>query len=159
MKVPFLFVLFLCLLAAASPLPAQQVLRGRAVKILDGDTFDLLTAAGTFRIRLNGIDCPEKGQPYSRKATDALGRLCQGQELTVRFRSKDRNGRVLGDVFTPADNWLNLRLVEEGWAWHFKRYSSNRQLAAAETAARRRRAGLWQDRNPIAPWDWRRGKR
>ncbi|MFN4286637.1 MAG: thermonuclease family protein [Lacibacter sp.] len=153
--------LFLAVLIAAAPtlLQAQRTLTGRAVKIIDGDTFDLLVGTTTYRIRLQGIDCPERGQPYSRRATEALGNWCRMGPLTVRYGSKDRNGRILGDVYTANGTWINLKLVEEGWAWHFTKYSSDGRLRRAEAAARSARRGLWQQGNAVAPWDWRRGKR
>ena len=155
------FVLFFLLLAGlAGNAPAQtRQLSGRAVKIIDGDTFDLLVGTTTWRIRLNGIDCPEKKQPYGAKATAALGRWCREAPLVVRYKRKDRNGRILGDVYTKSGTWINQQLVEEGMAWHFKQYSTDRRLAAAEQKARSRKAGLWQQPYPVAPWLWRKGTR
>lgn len=151
--------LFLCFLLTAPLLQAQQTLTGRAVKIIDGDTFDLLVGTTTYRVRLQGIDCPERGQPYSRRATDALGSWCRTGVLTVRYRRKDRNNRIVGDVYTAAGSWINLKLVEEGWAWHFTKYSSDGRLRRAEAAARTAQLGLWQQGGAVAPWDWRRGVR
>lgn len=155
------FVLFFLMLAGlAGNAPAQtRQLSGRAVKIIDGDTFDLLVGTTTWRIRLNGIDCPEKKQPYAAQATAALGRWCREAPLVVKYKSKDRNGRILGDVYTKSGTWINQQLVEEGMAWHFKQYSTDRRLAAAEQRARSKRAGLWQQGNPVAPWLWRNGIR
>ena len=154
----FLLVLLVAGMICTTAAQPRQ-LTGKAVKIMDGDTFDLLVGTTTWRIRLNGIDCPEKKQPYSAQATAALRRWCSDEPLVVRYRSKDRNGRILGDVYTKSGTWVNLRLVEEGMAWHFKQYSTDRQLAAAEQRARSRKTGLWQQGNAIAPWLWRKGKR
>jgi endonuclease YncB( thermonuclease family) len=155
------FLLIVLLVAGVyAPAPAQsKQLTGKAVKIIDGDTFDLLVGTTTFRVRLQGIDCPEKKQPYSAQATAALGRWCGTGPLVVRYSSKDRSGRILGDVYTRSGTWVNLELVKQGMAWHFKKYSSDRQLAAAEQDARKRSVGLWQQRNPVAPWLWRKGVR
>lgn len=147
------------LLLVVQGLQAQQSLTGRAVKIIDGDTFDLLVGSTTYRVRLLGIDCPERGQPYSRRATEALGNWCRTGTLTVRYRSSDRNKRIVGDVYTAAGAWINLKLVADGWAWHYSKYSLDSRLRRAEAAARRHRKGLWQQSHAVAPWQWRRGTR
>lgn len=155
-----LFVLLLFCNTVTLSLHAQRILTGRAVKIVDGDTFDLLAGGTVYRIRLQGIDCPERGQPYYRQATQALGRWCNYAPLRVVYRGKDRNGRILGDVYTANGNYINLKLIEEGMAWHFTRYSSSRQMALAERSARGRKVGLWSMPQPVAPWIWRsRGKK
>ncbi len=137
----------------------EQTLSGKAIKIVDGDTFDLLAGTVTYRIRLNGIDTPEKGQDFYQNAKTALGNWCRNQTLRVTYKSKDRNGRLIGDVYTSFGAWVNVKLVEEGMAWHFKKYSSDKTLAVAEIKARNLKLGLWTMKNVIAPWDWRKGKR
>jgi endonuclease YncB( thermonuclease family) len=131
-----------------------STLTGKAVKIIDGDTFDLLSNGTVYRIRLNGIDCPERGQAYYQQAKQALASYCANAVLTVKYKSKDRNGRLLGDVFVNGKH-VNLWLVQQGYAWHFKKYSSDAQLAGAETAARNAKRGLWKESSAIAPWEWR----
>lgn len=138
---------------------SETILTGRAIKIVDGDTFDLLVGTIKYRIRLNGIDTPERGQPFYKNAKAALGNWCLLQPLTVKYKSKDRNGRLIADVFTTTGININLKLVEEGMAWHFKKYSSDKVLAAAEIKARNQKLGLWKMSHAIAPWEWRKGKR
>ncbi|MBA4446877.1 thermonuclease family protein, partial [Cylindrospermopsis raciborskii CS-506_C] len=129
-----LFVFFLSL--------QSTTLSGKAVKIIDGDTFDLLSNGNLYRVRLNGIDCPERGQAYYREAKAALGKFCNNRTITVTYRSKDRNGRLLGDVYA-GNQYINLLLVQQGYAWHFKKYSTDVRLAKAETEARAVKKGLW----------------
>jgi len=148
--------MMLLLWVGLQPLQAQRSLTGRAVKMVDGDTFDLLAGGTVYRIRLAGIDCPERGQPYYREAKDALGSWCALGTLKVVYSSKDRNGRIVGDIYTTGGNYINQKLVEEGMAWHYTKYSSDQKLAAAERAARQGRRGLWKEAAPMAPWDWRR---
>jgi endonuclease YncB( thermonuclease family) len=131
-----------------------NTLSGKAVKIIDGDTFDILSNGSLYRVRLNGIDCPESGQPYYREAKAALGNFCNNRTITVTYRSKDRNGRLLGDVYA-GNQYINLLLVQKGYAWHFKKYSTDVRLAKAETEARATKRGLWAVGNAIAPWVWR----
>ncbi len=130
-------------------------IKGRVVRIIDGDTFDFLSGSTVYRIRLAGIDCPEKGQPFGSRAKEELGKWCAGKHLIVKYTLKDRNGRLIGDVYSSNNEWLNYQMVQTGFAWHFKKYSSSRQLAEAEVYARTKRVGLWKDPDPVAPWLWR----
>jgi endonuclease YncB( thermonuclease family) len=144
-------MLFVFLLFSFIP-PAT--LTGKAVKIIDGDTFDLLSNGTMYRIRLNGIDCPERGQAYYQQAKEALAKACAGSVLTVKYSSRDRNGRILGEVLVNGRS-VNLLLVQQGYAWHYKKYSKDAQLAKSETIARLAKLGLWKEGNAIAPWEWR----
>lgn len=137
------------------PFNIECTLSGKAIKIVDGDTFDLLVGSITYRIRLSGIDTPERGQDFYQKAKEALSNYCRNQILTIKYSSKDRNGRLIADVYTSTGTWINLKLVEEGMAWHFKKYSTDKILAAAEIKARNQKIGLWVMSNAIAPWYWR----
>lgn len=139
-------------------------LQGKMVKVLDGDTFDLLTdprarqgTAETVRVRLDGIDCPEKNQPYGKEATQYLTDQISGKSLRVTGTKKDRDGRLIGTVFVAQKN-VNQSLVHNGLAWHFTKYSKDSTLANLERDARRRRVGLWADAQPVAPWEWRKKK-
>ncbi|WP_205622665.1 thermonuclease family protein [Haliea salexigens] len=129
-------------------------LSGTVVRIADGDTLTLLDATNTqHKIRLHGIDTPERRQPYGNAAREAL---VAGQHIGVVIQDTDRYGRTVGTVYRNGMN-VNLRLVEKGWAWRYERYARNdRELAQAQREARAARRGLWQDSHPIAPWEWRR---
>lgn len=141
--------------------PGQTTITGKAIKIIDGDTFDLLTNDNqTMRIRLFGIDCPERGQPFYKVCKTALGDLCNGQQLKIVKRDVDRYKRCVADVYRVSDNkWINELMVARGVAWHYTHYSSSNLLSTAETKARNAKRGLWQDPSPIAPWEWRKEKR
>jgi micrococcal nuclease len=140
---------------------ADTALRGRAVKIVDGDTFDLLPAGAPrpVRIRLHGIDCPERGMDYGKAAKEAFGEIMRDQSLRVVAVDSDRYGRVVGHVYTDAGTWVNLEMVRRGMAWHYSAYSADQRLADAERKARASRVGLWSQSQPVAPWDWRKEKR
>jgi micrococcal nuclease len=138
--------------------PPVYTLKGKAVRIIDGDTFDLLVGATTYRIRLAGIDAPEKKQDFSNASKQLLGELCNGQLLTVLVTDTDRNKRKIAEVYTQQKLWINKELVVKGMAWHFTKYSSNKELANAELQARKQKIGLWSLVNPVAPWDWRKKK-
>lgn len=140
-------------LAFSNAIP--QELEGKAVKIADGDTFTLLTSNNTLvKIRLNGIDAPEKGQDFWIASRDLLGKLLSGHSLRVSITGKDRYGRLIGNVY--ADRlWVNGRMVEAGLAWHFLKYSNDPELAKAETLARKHQYGLWIQSSPLPPWEFR----
>jgi micrococcal nuclease len=147
-----LFLFFLFPLLAVSQ---TSTLKGKAVRIIDGDTFDLLVGTTTHRIRLASIDAPEKKQDFANAATQYLAELCKDQLLTVVVTSSDRNKRKIADVFTQQKLWINKALVLKGLAWHYKIYSSSIELANAELFARKQKLGLWSLNSPVAPWDWR----
>ena len=144
-------------LSRSSPIPPSTV--GVVRHVVDGDTFDITTGSGqTVRVRLEGIDCPERGQPFSRVATGFTRSLVFGQRVTVAAKSIDRNGRLVGRVVADGKD-VALALTTEGLAWHFLEYSSDETLAAAERAARQKQLGLWSDPRPVPPWVARRARR
>lgn len=130
---------------------------GRVVAVLDGDTIDVLVGQSTTRIRLNGIDCPEKGQAFGTRAKQFTAKLAFGKEVKVSFLGVDRYGRTIGDVVLPDGRILNRELVKAGFAWWFRRYApKDRELEKLESEAREARRGLWVDADPIPPWEFRR---
>jgi micrococcal nuclease len=161
MKYGVLHFVIACLLLL--PLRALKVpaykLTGKAVRIVDGDTFDLLVDKTTHRIRLAGIDAPEKGQAFGTASKQLLGTLCAGELLTVVVTNTDRNKRKIAEVYTSKKVWINKEMIVKGMAWHFVKYSKNKELAAAELLARKQKIGLWSVSNSVAPWEWRKQKR
>lgn len=129
----------------------------KCVGISDGDTITVITRnRKQYKIRLAHIDCPEKGQPYGNKAKQFSSGFCFGKVVTViRAGKNDRNGRIIGVVLDENGENLNQALVAAGLAWHFKKYSDDQTYARLEETARREKYGLWQDADPVAPWEWR----
>jgi endonuclease YncB( thermonuclease family) len=145
--------------------PRELVMRdgsvtGRVVKVYDGDTITVLDSNYTqHKIRLDGIDAPERGQDYGAKATQALKAVLGSGQVVVEVTTKDKYGRSIGQVMAEQTN-VNAWMVEKGWAWHYKHYSSDRWLAELELMARAAKVGLWADpRPPMAPWDYRAAQR
>lgn len=133
---------------------------GRVVAVLDGDTIEVLHNRTTTRIRLAGIDCPEKKQPFGQRAKQATSALSFGQHVTVHSAGKDRYGRTVGTVELPNETNLNYELVRQGWCWWFRKYSpSDTELESLERAARQAQKGLWIDPKPVPPWEYRKAKR
>ena len=132
---------------------------GRVVGVADGDTITVLVGVEPRRVRLAGVDAPEKGQPFGQRAKQALSRLVFGRTVRVVVHGQDRYGRTLGEVRLPDGGSLNELLVEEGWAWHYTRYSKDQRLAEREATARRSRRGLWVDSRAMPPWEFRMANR
>lgn len=127
-----------------------QVLTGRVVKIADGDTFTLLVNGNEqVKIRLDGIDAPEKGQAYGDQAKEYLSSMIWREPVTVNVKSKDRYGRSIGKVSTPTISDVNLEMIRAGYAWQYRDYNNDKTYTAAENQARKNMRGLWQDKNPI----------
>lgn len=131
---------------------------GQVVKVIDGDTVDILTAKNhKIRVRLFAIDAPERGQAYVNKSRQFLASLIAGKNVLVKENQKDVYNRTLGTIFYNDVN-INAKMVENGYAWayRFKNKATDESMIPLETAAKQARLGLWQDKNPVAPWDFRR---
>jgi endonuclease YncB( thermonuclease family) len=123
--------------ATAADTPQQPTsLQGKVIAIADGDTLAVLVDRTQHRIRLHGIDSPEKGQAFGNKARQALAGMVFGKPVQVRVTDKDRYGRLVG-VVTIGDQSVNHALVAAGWAWWYRKYApDDKQLAKAEAEAR-----------------------
>ncbi|MGD1047301.1 MAG: thermonuclease family protein [Candidatus Krumholzibacteriaceae bacterium] len=111
------------------------------------------------KVRVNGIDSPELGQPFGMNAKQYASTLIFGRVVTVRTFGTDRYGRTLGDAVLADGRSLSREMVRAGFAWWYRQYSNDRGLEALETEARQSRRGLWADASPTAPWAWRKTSR
>lgn len=137
----------------------SQKITAKVVGVKDGDTFVVLNEKKEIVVRLEHIDAPEKNQPFGNKAKQFASDFCFGKTVVVIGNGKkDRNGRWIGEIFYNNQN-LNKELVRNGLAWHYKRYSKSANYADLEIAARKKKVGLWRDKDPIAPWNWRKFKK
>ena len=153
-------ILVYCLLCFSSSCFGQTTgtdKQYKVIKVVDGDTLDILVD-GRFsvRLRLNGIDCPETGQPFGRNAKAFVSQFTKaaGGHVQVKVTGMDKYRRHLADVYSDGKQ-LNATLVANGLAWHYKRFSSDAALAEAEDNARAAKLGLWADPRHVAPWAWR----
>lgn len=141
----------------ASAFPAK------VIKISDGDTITVLTEdKRQVRVRLFGVDTPEKSQARGRQAADFTKSVSALQMVDIQEMDVDRYGRLVGKVTLADGRVLNAELVANGWAWVYRDYCKTAECTAwseLEGQARAKRVGLWQDRSPQAPWEWRREQR
>lgn len=144
----------LTLVLALISLFGSDSLTGKVVKVADGDTITVLVENRQIKIRLNEIDAPEHDQEFGQKSKDALADLVFGKDVRIVTHGNDRYGRTIGDVFVGQTN-VNEKLVEDGWAWNFLKYSKSKRLAELEKRARQEKRGLWAGKTPVAPWDYR----
>jgi len=148
-------------LVLIQPVCNSSEIAGKVVGVLDGDTLDVLSPQRTlYRIRISGIDAPEKGQPFGQAAKRTLSDMAFSMMVTVTWRKLDRYGRIVGKVDVHGQD-VGLAMVQNGMAWHYKQYQSEQDshdrtsYSNAESTARAERKGLWSDAVQIAPWEFR----
>ena len=159
-----LALLFLgCSQSTAPPivaLEATEGIVGRVVGISDGDTIKVLVDKQEVKIRLHGIDCPETGQPFGKAAKQFTSAQCFGKDVVVEVIDIDRYKRTVGVVLLLDGTIVNHEIVRAGLAWWYKQYAPvDETIEGLEKEAKEAKRGLWADKNPIPPWDWRKGKR
>ncbi len=153
-----------------------DVVTGKVVGVSDGDTITLLDSGKQqHKIRVAGIDAPEKNQPFGQRSKENLSRLVFGKEVDVQWTKHDRYQRIVGKVMVAAPDCqrpdcakaldAGLGQVTAGLAWWYRKYAKEqstedaRSYETAEQEARARSVGLWHDAEPIPPWDWRKKDR
>lgn len=152
----FLLTALLCHAAGAG------VIQGRVVGVSDGDTITVLDSSNRqHRIRLAGIDAPEKAQAFGQRSKQSLLSMVYGKQVSVDWDKRDRYERIIGRVSAQAGD-VNLAQVRAGLEWHYKHYAGDQpaadrvSYAQAESVARMEGRGLWADTSPVPPWEWRR---
>ncbi len=156
-------VLTAMLLALACTAHAETI-TGRVVGVADGDTITVLDADKVqHKIRLSGIDAPEKKQAFGNRSKESLSDLAFDKTVNVETSKRDKYGRQIGKVLVNGRD-VNLVQVERGMAWFYRQYqreqspNDQRLYEAAEDAAKAEKQGLWHDADPVAPWEFRRNK-
>lgn len=152
----FIFTLLLLISSYSSPL-ASTLITGKVVGISDGDTITVLQNNQQFKIRLYGIDCPESGQAFGSKAKQFTSSLVFGKNVEVTVYDIDKYGRSVGVVRVDGLN-VNEAILKNGFAWRYTKYCTEsfcNDWKAFEEHASRQGVGLWSEKNPMPPWDWR----
>jgi len=138
-----------------------ETFTGKVIHVADGDTITILDSSNQhLKVRLSGIDAPEKAQDYGQRSKEHLNGLVQGQQVIVETSKKDRYGRHVGQVLLNGLD-VNLEQLRAGLAWYYRQYE--RELTpelrdsytAAEAKAKQEKSGLWRDHQPQPPWQWR----
>ena len=137
------------ILVIASPLFA---LSGKVVSIHDGDTITVLQGKRQIKVRLFGIDAPELKQPYGKKSKQFLVNLVAGQMVEVEESGEDRYKRTIGTIYLNGTD-ISAQMVENGYAWVYRKFS--KKYTPQESKAKKQGLGLWRDKEPIPPWEWR----
>jgi endonuclease YncB( thermonuclease family) len=168
------FFPLIALLAFGIIAAAAEVLEGRVIAVADGDTITVLDASNRqHRIRINGIDAPEKRQPFADRSRQNLSRMAFQKNARLECHKTDRYGRKVCKVWVqPTDcptcgKTLDLghAQVLAGLAWWYRDYAREQsaedqgRYESAEDEAQVQRQGLWRDKSPVPPWDWRRKQR
>ena len=133
----------------------------KVVSVTDGDTIKVYNAEfGQVKIRLYGIDTPEKGQPYGQAAGKYLASLIAGATVDIESVTEDRYGRTVA-IVTDAESNVNQEMVRAGYACVYRKYCDRSfcdYWLALENEAQKGKIGLWQETNPVPPWEWRKTK-
>jgi endonuclease YncB( thermonuclease family) len=153
---------------------ARADIEGKVVAVTDGDTVKVLDAANVLhKVRMTGIDAPEKGQPFGNASRNYLASLLAGKIVLVESSKVDRYGRTLGKVWVEPPDCpecgktldVNHAQIIAGMAWWYKHYAAQQpaedreRYKSAVNQARQGKLGLWAEPNPVPPWAWRRGQR
>ena len=131
---------------------------GKVVKVVDGDTLHVYTNKKTYKIRLSGIDAPERGQAYGKRAKEHLEFLVAGKKVIAIVESKDRYGRYVASVKVQNKD-VCAEMLTAGYAWHYKQYDNNKYYDELQREAKKAKRGLWLDKKPQAPWEYRKEQR
>lgn len=134
---------------------AAELSTGRVIKVVDGDTLDVLEANfQTTRYRLAEIDSPEKAQPFGARAKEALSAICYGKTAEATHTGNSHRGRIVAHVKCGGID-ANRTMVATGFAWVYPQFVKDKSLFDLERSAREGRLGLWADTKPTPPWEWR----
>ncbi len=157
----FLSLLLIFLNFSVANASAENILQGKVVRVADGDTLTILDVNKTqHKIRLQGIDAPEKAQAFGEKSKQSLYDMVHGKTVQVSFTKNDKYGRIVGKVFLDTQDICHQQ-IKSGLAWHYKKYQNEQPLenrdaySASELTAQSQKVGLWSEPQPLAPWDYR----
>lgn len=138
---------------------------GRVVRVEDGDTITVLDSNKTqHKVRLAGIDAPEKTQAFGQRSRNSLEELVAGRSVIVETYKKDRYGRHIGKILVSGRD-MNIEQIRRGMAWFYRHYegeltpNDRQSYDRAEAEAKNLRKGLWTDSDPVPPWEYRLQKR
>ena len=127
------------------------------IRVVDGDTIRAEAKGKEIKIRLVEIDAPEMNQPFGAQSKNFLNRLLYKKDITLISQGEDRYGRTLGEIYANGES-ANILMIKSGFAWVYDRFVKDSSLYRYQDQAKAKNLGLWQAKNPIAPWVWRKQK-
>ena len=136
---------------------AQYLESLKIKRVVDGDTVHVFYQDEVYKIRLTEIDAPERDQPYGSNSTEYLKSLLKEGMVDVDISGTDRYGRKLGRLYWRGKD-INRELVSAGYAWVYDQYVTDNSFYENQSKARNSKKGLWEDQNPLEPWNWRKLK-
>ena len=150
-------ITLLFLLFSLTTLFSQTTLKAKVIGIKDGDTVVVLDSLNNqITLRLAEVDCPEKSQPFGTKAKQFTSDQIYLKTIKYVVTDTDRYGRSIAMIYYDTDNkYLSAEIIKVGMGWHYKKYSTSKELATFEINARKNKIGLWIEENPIEPSQWR----
>lgn len=146
-----------CKSSPFSSLSMEKVLHGQVIDVLDGDTVKLRSDWHIYKIRLAGIDAPEKQQAYGVQSKIYLEHLIVDKDVSIKVVSCDQYGRYVGRIYLGGKD-INGEMIRRGYAWHYYQYDSDPVYAVFMLDAQRANRGLWQEAHPTPPWIFRKGR-
>ena len=150
-----LLILFVTLLTISVSL-AQTIYTGQVIAIKDGDTVVVIDSLNTqTTLRLAEVDCPEKNQPFGNKAKKFTSDQVYLKTVKYVVTDIDRYGRLIAMIYYDDNKYLSAEIIKAGMGWHFKKYSTSKELQDLEITAKKNKKGLWIDSNPVEPSAWR----
>ena len=158
MSIKRLLIVFLILLVSCEPTD-ENTIKGKVIKVADGDTITIVTEDGQkVRVRLEGIDAPEKGQDFGNKSKQFLNDLCYNKIVKVIDKGQDKYGRMLGVVYLDDLN-LNEEMVRNGLSWYYDYFVEDSRLDSLQQQARKDKLNIWSMKKPVHPHEFRKNKR
>ena len=138
-----------------------KTVNGEVVQVQDGDTLTVKTERNRLhKVRLADIDAPEMGQPFGKPARRLAVDLALEKTVRVNYTFKDKYGRLIGEVFLPDGKLLNEEMLKAGLAWHYRvKHPHSSFLEKLEYKAWQKNLGLWLQKAPVPPWEFRRENR
>ena len=149
----------LLILSVSYPAFSEEF-NGQVVRVVEGDTLEIMHLGKPERVRLHGVDCPEVGQPYGERARRYTSTHTLRKTVTVIVSDVDKDGQTVGQVILPDMSNLNIVLISAGLAWwHETNAPEDKILMDVQASAKAGRRGLWADPDPLPPWEWKKDKR
>jgi endonuclease YncB( thermonuclease family) len=146
--------LLFCLLMLLGATAQASEYTAKVIAVLDGDTLLVMRSGKPIKLRLVGIDAPEKAQPHGIAAQQSLAEMTMGRMVKVITRARDDYGRTVAEVFTDDLN-VNHEQVRRGMAWEYSRFHNNHELSAMQNEAQQQKLGLWSGADVVEPSQWR----